>query len=458
MTQDTEFERGLHHKLTAGRMAMVAIGSTIGTGLLLGSGAAVHIAGPAIVLTYVIGAFLAWIVTNALGELSSAHPAAGSFGVYAELYLNPWAGFVASYGYWYGVVLSIGAELVAASTYCKYWFPTVPGIVWTVIYAAALLFINFLDVGDFGRFEYWLAMVKVVTIVVFILAGTWLLLGGQIAPQYRVQGGFLPLGWSSPLLAVSFALFSFFGIEVVAISSGEARAKNEIARANRIMFALLAFIYIGATAILVGVLPWSRVGVGESPFVTVFVVAGVSAASTLMNFVVLTAALSASNAALYSASRMLFSLARHGWAPPAFGRLNKKGSPRLALLASAIGVPMALLMERYMTQSAFLYFIGASLFGGMVAWCVALAAHISFRRQTSPEELAALPFHAPGGAWLSGLGLAGIMLAVVSTWWVPQSRITIVSGIPYVVVLTVAYWVVGRRWRTTAISDVPLLR
>jgi amino acid transporter, AAT family len=133
MTQDTEFERGLHHKLTAGRMAMVAIGSTIGTGLLLGSGAAVHIAGPAIVLTYVIGAFLAWIVTNALGELSSAHPAAGSFGVYAELYLNPWAGFVASYGYWYGVVLSIGAELVAASTYCKYWFTTVPGIVWTVI-------------------------------------------------------------------------------------------------------------------------------------------------------------------------------------------------------------------------------------------------------------------------------------------------------------------------------------
>jgi amino acid transporter, AAT family len=167
---------------------------------------------------------------------------------------------------------------------------------------------------------------------------------------------------------------------------------------------------------------------------------------------VLTAALSGSNAALYSASRILFSLARHGWAPPAFGRLNKKGSPRLALLASAIGVPLALLMERYMTQSAFLYFIGASLFGGMLAWSAALAAHISFRRRTSPEELAGLPFRAPGGAWMSRLGFAGIVLAVGSTWWVPQSRITVISGGAYLILPTVAYWVVGRRWRSAAIS------
>jgi len=452
MIQGTECEHGLHHNLTAGRMAMVAIGSTIGTGLLLGSGAAVQIAGPAVIVTYVVGAFLAWIVTNALGELSCANPSAGSFGVYAELYLNPWAGFVSSYGYWYGVVLSIGAELVAASTYCKYWFPTVPSIVWTVIYAAALLFINFLDVGNFGRFEYWFAMVKVVTIVVFILAGTWLLLGGKIEPQYRVNGGFFPHGWSSPLLAVSIALFSFFGVEVVAISSGEARAKNEIVRATKIMFGLLAFIYIGATAVLVGVLPWSQAGVRESPFVTVFVVAGVPAASTLMNFVVLTAALSGSNASLYSASRMLFSLARHGWAPPAFGRLNKAGSPRLALLASAVGVPLALVMERYMTQSAFLYFISASLFGGMLAWCVALAAHISFRAHTSSDELAGLPFRAPGGAWMSGLGFAGIVLVIGSTWWVPQCRVTVISSVPYLVLPTVAYWLVGKRWRDAGSS------
>lgn len=452
MTQDREREHGLHHQLSAGQMAMVAVGGSIGTGLLLGAGASVQIAGPAVILSYLGAAFLAWTVTNALGELASAHPAAGSFGVYAERYLNSWAGFVASYGYWWGILMSVGAELVAAATYFKYWFPNTPGVVWTALYAAALLFINLRTVDEYGRFEYWFAMVKVVTIVVFILAGIWLLTSGKAPAQYRGNGGFFPHGFASSLLAVSIPLFSFLGVEMVAISSGEARARNEIARATRIMFAMLAFVYLGAAAVLVGVLPWNRAGVGESPFVTVFAVAGIPAASALMNFVVLTAALSGSNAALYVASRLLFSLARNGYAPPAFGRLNKSGSPTLALLASAIGVPLALLMERYMPESAFLYSIGASLFGGILAWCIALAAHISFRRQASREQLAALPFRAPGGAWMSLLGFVGIALVVGSTWWVPQSRITIVSGIPYVVLLTIAYLLVGKRWRGATIS------
>jgi amino acid transporter, AAT family len=418
---------------------MVAVGGSIGTGLLLGSGAAVQIAGPAVIVTYIVGAFLAWTVTNALGELSSAHPAAGSFGVYAELYLNPWAGFIARYGYWFSVAIAVGAELVAASTYSKYWFPSVPGVVWVVIYAALLLFINLRTGGDYGSFEYWFAMVKVVTIVVFVLAGTWLLFGGRASPQYVNHGGFFPRGFVSPLLAVSFPLFSFLGLEMVAISSGEARAAKEIPRASKIMFALLAFVYLGATSVLVGVLPWNRAGVSESPFVTVFVVAGIPAASTLMNFVVLTAALSGANANLYAASRMLYSLARGGYAPAALGRLNAVGSPRLALLLSAIGVPLALITERWMPDSAFLYIIGASLTGGMLAWCVALAAHIAFRRRLSAAELAALPMRAPGGVVLSAIGFAGIVLAIASTLWVPQSRITMLSGLPYLAILSLGY-------------------
>jgi len=226
---------------------------------------------------------------------------------------------------------------------------------------------------------------------------------------------------------------------MVAISSGEARAAKEIPRASKIMFALLAFVYIGATSVLVGVLPWDRAGVSESPFVTVFVVAGIPAASTLMNFVVLTAALSGANANLYAASRMLYSLARGGYAPAALGRLNAVGSPRLALLLSAIGVPLALVTERWMPDTAFLYIIGASLTGGMLAWCVALAAHIAFRRRLTAAELAALPMRAPGGAVVSAIGFTGIVLALVSTWWVPQSRITIQSGLPYLAILTLAY-------------------
>ncbi len=439
MNRKNQRESGLRQQLSAGQMAMVAVGGSIGTGLLLGSGASVQIAGPAVIIAYVIGAFLAWIVTNALGELASAHPSAGSFGLYAELYLNPWAGFVARYGYWTSVVAAVGAELVAASTYSSYWFPTVPGVVWVAVYALVLLFINLRAVGDYGRFEFWFAMVKVVTIVAFILAGAWLLFGGRVQPQYLNHGGFIPNGPASPLLALSFALFSFLGLEMVAISSGEARNAKEIPRATRIMFALLAFVYLGATAVLVGVLPWNRAGVTQSPFVTVFVVAGIPAASALMNFVATTAALSGANANLYAASRMLYSLARDGHAPASFGEVNASGAPRRALLISAGGMVIALIMEKLAPASAFLYILGASLFGGMLAWWVALAAHIAFRRKISREQLAALPMRAPGGAILSLTGFIGILIAISATWWVPQSRITIVSGLPYLAILTIAY-------------------
>lgn len=438
-------EHGLRHQLSAGQIAMAAVGSSIGTGLLLGSGAAVHIAGPAVILSYVLGAFLAWIVTNALGELASVHPAAGSFGLYAELYLNPWAGFVARYGLWFALVTAVGASLVAASTYSHYWFPGVPGVVWVAVYSAVLLLVNFGSVGDFGHFEYWFAMVKLVTIVVFVLAGALLLAGGRVAPQYRASGGFFLHGPISSLMAVSFALFSFLGIEMVAVSSGEAKAAKDIPRAATVTFALLLFVYVGATVVLVGVLPAESTNVSQSPFVTVFDVAGIPAASALINLVVLTAALSSANANIYAASRMLFSLARGGYAPAILGQLNEAGSPRPALLVSALGIPLALVTERWWPQSAFLYIIGASLFGGMLAWWVGLAAHISFRRRLSPAQLAALPMHAPGGAWLSGVGFAGISLAIASTWWVPQSRITIVSGLPYLAILSVGYLLVRKR-------------
>ena len=426
-------------------MAMVAVGGSIGTGLLLGSGAAVQIAGPAVLLTYVAGAAIAWIVTNALGEMASAHPAAGSFGVYAELYLNPWAGFVARYGYWFAVMIAVGAELVAAATYCHFWFPTIPGVAWVILFATVLLFVNLRTVGDYGRFEYWFAMVKVVTILVFILVAAGLLSGGRITPQFRSNGGFFPNGVMAPWRAISFALFSFLGIEMVAISSGEARSAAEIPRATKMMFALLAMVYLGATAALVAVMPWNRAGVAQSPFVTVFEVAGLPAASTIMNFVVLTAALSGANANLYVAARMLFSLSRGGYAPAALGKLTKTGSPIMAVVVSAVAIPIAIVMERFMPASAYLYIIGASLFGGMLAWCLALAAHVSFRRRITPAELAALPMRAPGGATLSVIGFIAIAAAIVSTWWVAQSRITIVSGGPYLLILTIAYVIIRRR-------------
>src|SRR5262252_883313 len=249
-------ERGLRRELSARQMAMVAVGGSIGTGLLLGSGAAIQIAGPAVVVTYVIGALITFTVAMALGEMSSFHPAAGSFGVYADLYLNRWAGFIARYGYWFSTVTAIGSEVVAAATYMHRWYPNVAPLVWMIAFGLFLLAINLFSVGHYATFEYWFALIKVVTIFVFILAGAALLFGGKVQPQYVASGGFAPHGWTAPLLAISFGLYSFLGIEMVAVSSGEARSRADVARATRIAFATLVFVYVGAIAVLVGVMSW----------------------------------------------------------------------------------------------------------------------------------------------------------------------------------------------------------
>lgn len=422
-------------------MAMVAVGGSIGTGLLLGSGAAIQVAGPAVVLTFVLSALISWTVAMALGEMSAVHPAAGSFGVYAELYVNRWAGFIARYGYWFSVVIAIGSEVVAAATYMRQWYPTVPAIVWMVTFGLFLLAINLFSVGHYGTFEYWFALLKVVTIFVFIVMGAALLFTGKVRPQYVASGGFAPQGWSAPLMAISFGLYSFLGIEMVAISSGEARSRKDIAKATRIAFAMLAFIYVGAMAVLVGVMPWRNAGVSESPFVTVFKVAGIPAASFIMNLVVLSAALSGANASLYVTSRMLFSIARSGYAPQRMDVLNRHGVPMGALLASMLGIVAAILLQ-LRTSNAYLYIINAALVGGMIAWLVSLIAHVRFRRTISAEQLAEAGLRSPLGGIGSILGFIAIVAAVACTWWVSQSSVAAQSAGIYLVVLTGAYLLV----------------
>ncbi|HSK44133.1 MAG TPA: amino acid permease [Candidatus Binatia bacterium] len=437
----TDQEQGLKRELTARQMAMVAVGGSIGTGLLLSSGAAIQVAGPAVVLTFVLSALIAWTVAMALGEMSAVHPAAGSFGVYADLYLNRWAGFIARYGYWFSVVIVVGSEVVASATYMHQWYPAVPDIVWMVTFGFFLLAINLFSVGHYGTFEYWFALLKVVTIFVFIVTGSALMLSGKVHPQYVAGGGFAPKGWSAPLMAISFGLYSFLGIEMVAISSGEARSSKDVAQATRIAFALLVLVYVGAMAVLVGVMPWKNAGVSESPFVTVFKVAGIPAASFMMNFVVLSAALSGANATLYVSSRMLFSLARSGYAPKRMGVLNRHGVPMGALLASMLGIVGAILLQ-LRTANAYLYIINAALVGGMIAWLVSLIAHVRFRRTISAEQLAETGLRSPLGAMGSILGFVAIVAAIACTWWVSQSSVAAKSAGIYLVVLTVAYWLV----------------
>ena len=421
---------------------MVAVGGSIGTGLLLGSAAALEVAGPSVILSYMIATFIAYTVAMALGELASMHPAAGSFGLYGELYLNQYVGFLCRAAYWAAIAFSIGAELVASATYMGYWLPAVPSEVWVIVFSALLLLVNLGSVGSYGRFEFWFSMIKLATIVAFIVAGAALLSSGRVAPQFTAQGGFIPKGPIAPLLAVFWAIYAFGGIEILAVTTGESRSPKDIPRATRLTFLLLAGVYLGAITVLAGVMPWNHTGVSGSPFVTVLSMAHIPAAAYFMNFVVLTAALSGANAKLYVASRLLFSMGRTGWAPASLGKLNASGSPRLALLVSSYGIVTALIIENWAPKQAFLYIMGAAFSGLIFSWVVSLAAHVSFRRRLTPQQLSALPMRSPLGIWGSMLGFVLASATVLHTLF--STRINAIGGLAFLAALTLAYVLLKR--------------
>lgn len=440
---------------------MLAIGGAIGTGFFLGSAVSIQLAGPAVIVSYAGGSLIALALMWALGEMTVAHPVAGSFGVFAELYVHPWAGFAVRYSYWLGQAIAIGSEAIAASIYCRLWFPRIPGWVWIVAFSAALVYVNARAVGNFGRFEYWFAFIKVATICVFLVFGAALLLGIGFHPigamNYTAHGGFLPHGWSGVALGVAMAVFSFIGIEVVAVASGEA-AQPEIAvpRALRWTLARLALFYIGGMAILVGVMPWTQVGLRESPFVHVFQNVGIPYAAGIMNFVVLTAALSSMNCNLYLDTRMLFSLSRGGYAPRALGKLNAQGSPLAAVLVSSGGMAVALILELRFKDTAFLYMLGMAFFCGLFAWILIFLTHLFFRRHYSRETGRVLPARfAPRNAWTSVAGLLALLGVLISTWWIPGMRITITAGLPWLGFITLCYFVFARHRSSAAPGEIP---
>jgi L-asparagine transporter-like permease len=440
-------EAGLRRQLTPRQLSMIALGGAIGTGLFLGSAVSVRLAGPGVILSYALGAAIALVLMGALAEMAVAHPVAGSFGVYAEMYLHPWAGFVMRYSYWLAQVVAIGSEVVAAAIYCRYWFPGVPAWVWIAAFSAALVYVNARSVASFGAFEYWFAAIKVVTIVLFLILGAALLLGIGFRPlgfaNYTAHGGFLPHGWAGVGLGVAMAIFSYLGMEIIAVTSGEAdRPERAVPRAFRQTLLRLAIFYIGGVAVLVGVMPWTQAGLAESPFVRVFQSVGIPSAAAVMNFVVLTAALSSVNCNLYLTARMVFSLSRGGYAPAALGRLSRRGTPVAALAVSSAGMVAALLLDLRFRETAYLYMLGAAFFGGLFVWMMIFVTHLAFRRRTAVAGTPPLRF-APRGPWSSLAGLAALAAVLLSTWWIPGMRITLGAGLPWLAFISLCYllWV-----------------
>src|SRR5579864_884092 len=417
---------GLQRRLGQRQLTMMAIGGAIGVGLFLGSSVTIRLAGPAVILSYLLGAFIALIMSYALAEMAVIHPVAGAFGVYAERYLTPWAGFSVRTAYAVAQIIAIGAEVTAAGIYISFWLPSVPQWIWVVLVSAALVALNSMQVNRLGEFEYWFAMIKVAAIVAFIIVGLALIfgVGGRHAiglANLTHHGGFLPAGWKGVWLSLTITVTSYMGVEIIAVTAGEAQHPEvTIPRAMRnIVYRLIGF-YVLAIAIMVTMVPWNQTGnsLSGSPFVTAFAAARIPYAATIMNFVVLTAALSSVNTNLYLATRMLFSLGRGGYAPKWMGKVSSNGVPHRALLASTVGIIAAIVLAIKAPKNAFLLLYGTAVAGMLFVWLIILNTHLRFRKSVSAEQKSKLPMRLRAHPFFTITGIVLLLAISVTTFFV----------------------------------------
>ncbi|ATP41076.1 amino acid permease [Solibacillus sp. R5-41] len=442
-----EREKGLNRSLTTGQLTMIAIGGAIGTGLFLGSGLAIGLAGPSVIVSYAIGALIALLLMGCLAEMTVAHPVTGSFGAYAERYINPWAGFTVRYSYWFGLVCAIGTEVTAVAVYMKYWFPTVPAIVWIVLFAAILMYVNLTSVKMFGVVEYWFSVVKIAAIVGFIILAVYVIVGADSSSTIGIQnytnnGGFFPNGLWGMWIAVFISLFSYLSIEMIAVSAGEAKdPEKAVPIALRSAVVRLVLFYLLTLSLMLMIVPWGAAGVDKSPFVKVMEIVNIPGAAAIMNFVVLVAALSAMNSQLYISTRMMFSLSRGGFAPKVLGKLNKKSVPSIALLVSVIGIVFATIFTVVKPDSAFTLMISLSSFGAMFAWFMIFVTHLFFRRKWNATNGRQLPVRMMGFPYLTILGAVLLASVVLSTWFSPDFKATLTLGFPWLLFISICYFI-----------------
>jgi len=458
----TAREAGLHKALSKRQVTMIAIGGAIGTGLFMGSGIAIGYAGPAVLISYAIAACIAVIMILSLAEMAVVHPTAGSFGTYAEMYISPWAGFVVRYTYWIIQVIAIGGEAVAVGLYMGFWFPDIPVWMWSVAFGLVLVYVNCRSVAHFGEFEYWFALIKVAAIMAFIVVGLAYVfgIGTGTAPVGMhnltgLAGGFMPNGFSGVWMAVLIAIFSFYGVEIVAVTSGETQnPRKTIPLALRSMVLRLTLFYVLALGIMVAYIPWTEVGVKivqQSPFVKLFEHAGIRHAAGIMNFVVITAALSSMNTNIYLCSRMLFSLGRSGHAPAFVGGLSQSGTPLRATLVSGVGIVLAS-STAYFSAKAFNQLFGIAIFGGIFIWIMILVTHLRFRQQhardTLPLRTPLFPYAQIAGILL----LAGVLISMgLSDDW----NIAWIVGAPWLLLISLAYFVWRKKISAASVTAYP---
>ncbi|KFI92507.1 amino acid permease [Bifidobacterium saguini DSM 23967] len=450
-------EQGLERKMESRHLTMISLGGVIGTGLFVSSGYTIHQAGPlGAILAYAVGSLLVYCVMVSLGELSVAMPYAGSFHMYAKRFIGPGTAFVIAILYWLNWAVALASEFTAAGLLMQRWFPDSPAWIWSAVFIAVVFVLNILSVRLYGEAEFWFASIKVFAIVAFIVIGLLAIFGAipitgyDSAPLFGnfVADGWFPNGFAPVFSTLLTVVFAFSGTEVVGVAAGETKSPDKaIPKAVHTTVFRLAIFFIGSILVMSALIPWHKAGVETSPFVLVFQSIGMPFAGDVMNFVVLTAVLSAANSGLYVCSRMVWSLAKERLIPARFAKTNFHGVPVWAVLFSMIGSLLALLSSVIAASTVYLVLVAVSGLATLVVWFSVCVCHIRFRREWAKagHSVSQLGYRAPGFPVLPWLAIVMCIGALVLVILDDTQRSTLYCMIPFVACCYAGYYMLERR-------------
>ena len=435
----------LKHGLSNRHIQLIALGGSIGTGLFLGISQTIQLAGPAVILGYAIAGLIAFFMMRQLGEMVVEEPVSGSFSFFAYKYWSPFAGFMSGWNYWVLNVLVCMAELSAIGLYVQYWWPEIPTWVSALGFFILINMINLMHVKVFGEMEFLFSIIKILAIIGMIGFGAYLLASGHAGETASVSnlwalGGFFPNGISGLVMAMAIIMFSFGGIELVGITAAEAKdpTKTIPKAVNQIVYRVLLF-YICTIFILLSLYPWNQIAEGGSPFVLIFDSLGSQSVATILNFVVLTAAISVYNGTSYGTSRMLLGLSEQGNAPKFLSKINQRGIPYTAILTSAVVTLICVILNYMFPEKAFKLLMSLVVSAIVINWMVLSLTHLKFKqRMLQLKKISIFPSIAyPLTNYICVLFMLCILVIM---WMTPDMRIAVMLIPVWIACLSLAYW------------------
>ncbi|HET6459909.1 MAG TPA: amino acid permease [Syntrophales bacterium] len=441
----------LHRSLKNRHLQMIAIGGAVGTGLFYGSAHVLQVAGPAIVVSYAIVGAVIYIIMRALGEMCVHEPVTGSFSYYAYRYWGDFPGFFAGWNYWFCFTAVGMAELAVIGIYICFWWPAVPSWMSALICWMVITLVNLFRVRVFGEFEFWASLIKVTAICLMIIMGTFLIVSGYLHDRpaagladLRTMEDLFPHGIKGLFLSFALVIFSFGGVELVGMAAGEVeKPKQVIPIAIRQLVWRILLFYVGSFAVMLIFFPWRAIGLESSPFVQIFAKSGIPEAASVINLVVITAALSVYNSMLFSNGRMLYNLARQGDAPVPFARLSASGIPRNGLIFSSLITLIIVAMNFLIPEKVFLIMMSIASVAILISWGIILFTLIFFRRVMSREGQKP-SFPAPSYPYSIYFAIAFLMMTLILMAFIPDMRTSLVIAPAWFLFLWLIY-VIRRR-------------